>query len=74
MTDEINDYAPALLKIKAAIKELETQLPQRDWMFAELQMSRVQDAAKELRAITSREVWNIVREKQDAEVSEKFAA
>ena len=34
MTEEINDYAPALLKIKAAIKELEALLPEKRWIEA----------------------------------------
>lgn len=52
MTDEINDYAPALLKIKAAIKELEADLPAKDWISADQSVLRAQEGLTELRDIT----------------------
>jgi hypothetical protein len=46
--NEIDDYAPALLRIKAAVKELESALPAKDWKRACALASEAEDASKDL--------------------------
>lgn len=46
----MSDYAEPLLKIKAAIKELETALPQKEWIFSLQEALEIKNQADRLAA------------------------
>ena len=55
--NEIDDYAPVLLRIKAAVKELETALPAGEWGKTEICAAQIANAADALGVIASEKMY-----------------